>query len=51
VAVAAALAVVEPYASGIGGGGFFLLHRGADAFEVFVDARETGRPRPPRVLP
>lgn len=41
VAVAAALAVVEPYASGIGGGGFFLLHRGADAFEVFVDARET----------
>ncbi len=41
VAVAAALAVVEPYASGIGGGGFFLLHRGTDAFEVFVDARET----------
>ncbi|MEK6209728.1 MAG: gamma-glutamyltransferase [Pseudomonadota bacterium] len=41
VAVAAALAVVEPFASGIGGGGFFLLHRGADAFEVFVDARET----------
>ncbi len=41
VAVAAALAVVEPFASGIGGGGFFLLHRSADAFEVFVDARET----------
>ncbi|MGQ0579465.1 MAG: gamma-glutamyltransferase, partial [Betaproteobacteria bacterium] len=41
VAVAAALAVVEPFASGIGGGGFFLLYRGADAFEVFVDARET----------
>ncbi|MGH8731527.1 MAG: gamma-glutamyltransferase, partial [Burkholderiales bacterium] len=41
VTVAAALAVVEPFASGIGGGGFFLLHRGADAFEVFVDARET----------
>ncbi|HKQ24492.1 MAG TPA: gamma-glutamyltransferase [Burkholderiales bacterium] len=41
VAVAAALAVVEPFASGIGGGGFFLLHRGSDAFEVFVDARET----------
>ncbi len=40
VAVAAALAVVEPFSSGIGGGGFFLLHRGADAFEVFVDARE-----------
>ena len=41
VAVAAALAVVEPFASGLGGGGFFLLHRSADAFEVFVDARET----------
>ena len=41
VAVAAALAVVEPFASGIGGGGFFLLHRASDGFEVFVDARET----------
>lgn len=40
IAVTAALAVVEPYGSGLGGGGFFLLHdvrRGAD---VFVDARE-----------
>ena len=40
VAVAAALAVVEPYSSGIGGGGFFLLHRAADAHEVMLDARE-----------
>ena len=27
VAVSAALSVVEPYSSGIGGGGFFLLYR------------------------
>jgi gamma-glutamyltranspeptidase / glutathione hydrolase len=40
VAVSAALAVVEPYSSGIGGGGFFLLHRASDGFEVMVDARE-----------
>ena len=41
VAVSAALSVVEPYSSGIGGGGFFLLHRASDGREVFVDARET----------
>lgn len=40
VAVAAALAVVEPYASGIGGGGFFLLHRARDGRDVMIDARE-----------
>ncbi len=40
VAVAATLAVVEPFASGLGGGGFFLLHRASDRFEVVVDARE-----------
>jgi gamma-glutamyltranspeptidase/glutathione hydrolase len=41
VAVGAALAVVEPYASGLGGGGFFLLHRASDGLDVFLDARET----------
>lgn len=41
IAVAAALAVVEPYGSGLGGGGFFLLHDAAGKREVFVDARET----------
>jgi len=41
VAVAAALGVVEPFASGLGGGGFLLLHREADGFEVMIDARET----------
>ncbi len=41
VAVAAALAVVEPYSSGLGGGGFFLLHRVVDGKQVMIDARET----------
>lgn len=40
VAVAAALAVVEPAGSGLGGGGFFLLHRSRDASNVMLDARE-----------
>jgi gamma-glutamyltranspeptidase/glutathione hydrolase len=40
VAVSAALAVVEPYSSGIGGGGFWLLHRERDGFETMVDGRE-----------
>lgn len=40
VAVAASLSVVEPYSSGLGGGGFFLLHRARDGYEVMIDARE-----------
>ncbi len=40
VAVSAALAVVEPTSSGVGGGGFYLLHRQADGFETMLDARE-----------
>jgi gamma-glutamyltranspeptidase/glutathione hydrolase len=40
VAVSAALAVVEPYSSGLGGGGFWLLHRARDGFQVVVDGRE-----------
>jgi gamma-glutamyltranspeptidase/glutathione hydrolase len=40
IAVSAALAVVEPKASSLGAGGFFLLHRSSDGINVFVDARE-----------
>jgi gamma-glutamyltranspeptidase/glutathione hydrolase len=40
VAVAATLGVVEPYSSGLGGGGFFLLHLASDRHEVMIDARE-----------
>ena len=41
IAVTAALAVVEPYSSGIGGGGFWLLHRASDRKQVMIDGRET----------
>jgi len=41
VATSAALSVVEPISSGIGGGGFFLLHDAKTGRDVFVDARET----------
>jgi gamma-glutamyltranspeptidase/glutathione hydrolase len=37
---AAAVAVVEPAGSGLGGGGFWLLHRAADGHEVMIDGRE-----------
>lgn len=40
VAVSAALAVVEPASSGLGGGGFWLLHRAKDGFETMLDGRE-----------
>src|SRR5579859_3051937 len=40
VAVGAALSVVEPYSSGIGGGGLWLLHRNSDGFETMIDGRE-----------
>lgn len=39
VAVSAALAVVEPASSGLGGGGFWLLHR-QDGIELMIDGRE-----------
>ncbi|MDC9725885.1 MAG: gamma-glutamyltransferase [Gammaproteobacteria bacterium] len=40
VAVSAALAVVEPAGSGLGGGGFWLLHRASDGFKTMIDGRE-----------
>lgn len=40
VAIAATLGVVEPAASGLGGGGFFLLYVASDNSYRFVDARE-----------
>jgi gamma-glutamyltranspeptidase/glutathione hydrolase len=40
IAVSTVLAVVEQTSSGIGGGGFWLLHRAADGYQVMVDGRE-----------
>ena len=40
VAISAALAVVEPAGSGLGGGGFWLLYRASDERTVMVDGRE-----------
>ena len=41
VAVSSVLSVVEPISSGLGGGGFFLLHDVRSGKETFIDARET----------
>ena len=41
VAISAALGVVEPFASGLGGGAFWLLHLADQRTDVFIDARET----------
>ncbi|MCG3201923.1 MAG: Glutathione hydrolase proenzyme [Gammaproteobacteria bacterium] len=41
VTATAVLAVVEPFNSGLGGGGFYLLHRARDGRQVVIDARET----------
>lgn len=41
IATSAVLSVVEPISSGLGGGGFFLLHDAASGRDIFVDARET----------
>ncbi len=40
IAVTSTLAVVEPYSSGIGGGGFYLLHQQKQNRQVMLDARE-----------
>jgi len=40
VTVAAVLGVVEPYSSGVGGGGFWLLHRATDGKQLMLDGRE-----------
>ncbi|WP_434213286.1 gamma-glutamyltransferase [[Pseudomonas] boreopolis] len=41
VAVSSTLSVVEPISSGLGGGGFFLLHDAKTGQDVMLDARET----------
>ncbi|WP_394000905.1 gamma-glutamyltransferase [Luteimonas sp. WGS1318] len=41
IATSAVLSVVEPISSGLGGGGFFLLHDASSGRDIFVDARET----------
>ena len=44
--------MVEPYGSGLGGGGFWLLHRASDGLQVMLDGRERAPlARPPRPVP
>ncbi|MFT5220634.1 MAG: gamma-glutamyltranspeptidase/glutathione hydrolase [Planctomycetota bacterium] len=40
IAVTSVLAVVEPYSSGLGGGGFYLLHQQDKNRQIMLDARE-----------
>ena len=40
VAISTVLAVVEPAGSGLGGGGYWLLHRVKDNLDVLIDGRE-----------
>jgi gamma-glutamyltranspeptidase/glutathione hydrolase len=40
VTVSSVLSVVEPISSGLGGGGFFLLHDARNGKDIFLDARE-----------
>ena len=40
-AITAVLAVVEPYSSGLGGGGLWLIYRASDGKQVLIDGRET----------
>ncbi len=46
VAVSSVLSVVEPISSGLGGGGFFLLHDAKSGKDIFIDARETATAPP-----
>jgi len=40
VAVTAALSVVDPSGAGLGGGGFWLIHRQSDGKQAMIDGRE-----------
>lgn len=40
ITVASVLAVVEPYSSGFGGGGFWLIHQANTGKNTFIDGRE-----------